>query len=635
MLSSYLRNSSTLSGVRIVRSNKLSIALSYIFMSGIILSLVGQILLPWSYLIFSVLFSIMLMTFFFNPEQKTPTHYYIIVSVLMIFLPNIYNIGVRYQIINSYDAYQELMHVRILLNTGHNEVNMQWNTYQGPSPVDSSVYPLFSILVVTLKLTTGMDLLHIAFIVPLINELVSMLFVMLILKTLLQGSAFNDKVLALAFLIFTISPDSVFTGMIFYMRTYSINLGFLILYLLFRISYTNSAFDSDRKKYIGLFIFVLMLFPLSHSYYPVTIMIALVVLAVLGIGLRIFLRESFVTHLNLHLPKYAWLIALSANFLWNFQLVTGSIIAGALKVYFYILQHPDIGISEIKGYSTKFWRISEILRPEPIVHILQVRDLVLWSPFVVNFVLRLYKFIKVRGKVTNKDLIILLVTSSFLPLTFSNIIAGKTVETLEIRNYAMPLFIFSSSTLFLNLMSKYRKAKFILLTLLGIITLTAFASPYSHVFIPRQLYDPSIKFEEVGFPSPDYMEFRLFIEKHPLEKGLISAFDAQGYISYLVLPLSNISAFREPEFLRYYEDLEAIQLGNYTIWNGESTISTYDLNHQYEFRYLGKMYILVWKHVNFGGIERYPGANVRNRFEKVLDSDYYQLYYYIFERQGL
>jgi len=48
----------------------------------------------------------------------------------------------------------------------------------------------------------------------------------------------------------------------------------------------------------------------------------------------------------------------------------------------------------------------------------------------------------------------------------------------------------------------------------------ALLAPFGSVY-PRQLYDPTVKYDEADFPSPSYVHLKEFISIHPLGGGVI------------------------------------------------------------------------------------------------------------------
>jgi hypothetical protein len=137
------------------------------------------------------------------------------------------------------------------------------------------------------------------------------------------------------------------------------------------------------------------------------------------------------------------------------------------------------------------------------------------------------------------ELVAMIVMASLIPMISSDYIAGW--YPLFFRYYAFPLIAFSFGLLYGSL-ARFKPMRYGVSMLIVFLISMAFLSPFWHVYYPRQLYDPSVEWKEVGFPNPSYVSFGDFAKNHEFSCNLILT-DFKGLLA-ATLPVQSLEKVR-------------------------------------------------------------------------------------------
>jgi len=90
-------------------------------------------------------------------------------------------------------------------------------------------------------------------------------------------------------------------------------------------------------------------------------------------------------------------------------------------------------------------------------------------------------------------------------------------------------------------------------SLMIVVVFSSFLSPFASGFFPRYLYDPSIRFEDVGNHNPLYLNVVPYVRDHIRNENFEAILTDDPDLSYLVLPTESYSAikslYRFPEMV--------------------------------------------------------------------------------------
>jgi hypothetical protein len=442
----------------------------------------------------------------------------LIALLVLLVATNLYYIAVKYAQIRFYDSYQEILLIRTILEEGHFSFKMRIPNIDPYSPYDTSSYPLLSILASTLIVILRIELPYIATLMTVIIGVVTFLVVFMFIRSLAEKEELDGNIIALSTLLYATSPDAIAQGMSFYHRHLSLIFCFILLYLVF-ISYFKHR--EPRRSFLVLLTVLFATLPLTHSAYPSIYIISMFTLAIIvfiakGIS-RLFAKSNDLLKGIEAGPLFRLpLIGLISGFLWQFFIIYPSTLIEAFKAFVNRLIPPQYNVLELHKLGKAMFP-SE-LRPEPFVHLLLVRDLLLWVMALAGLCILAYKLLFKNKK---EAIFPLFATASFAPMFLGSYISGY-IGALEIRYYALPLIIFLSAysyALLLKIAGGVAKA--LTTSVLVFLAVMAFLAPYTHVYFPRHIYDSSINFKEVGVPEPEYIYIKDFFKSHELGNGLI------------------------------------------------------------------------------------------------------------------
>jgi hypothetical protein len=230
-----------------------------------------------------------------------------------------------------------------------------------------------------------------------------------------------------------------------------------------------------------------------------------------------------------------FLIPFATAYLWNFQILHPSPVVSSLPSFISSLIHLKLSEAETReALQRGIPYLPRILTLKPLNTLLWLRDIILWFATPVMSMHLLYSLIKDKAY-DKRKFFMLCSTSSFAVIFITFIVGGE--HALNIRYYAMPIIIFYASILYSTfLKSKKLSIRVLTFFLLFFLSFMSFLSPYTHIYYPRHLYDPTIGFKEIGQPSPAYINLKPIIKNYlPQQHGLIMS-DYPGLLFVLMDP---------------------------------------------------------------------------------------------------
>ena len=523
-----------------VRRSLIFVIFTLLFIS-LGLSLFSQTFLPWSYILFSFFVSITLIVIVFYFNVKSPL-IYVCIIISAILLRNLFNIATNFTIIPLYDSYQDLAAMKIFEETGRNFIIEPFAAFLGEGISDTSYYPLPLVFVNMLSTVTGINLIQICLLVPTVYSLLWLLFIALFVKDITIRLGLDNKVLPLSLLIFAFSPDAIYNGMLFRIRFHAFVFFYMALYLLFRNIYFAKAGKKDLRK-VALLMISCIAMVLSHSLTPFIFALFLLCMYVsipLGKKLLSGFKNSSVGSQSFSITLFAFV----SFFSWQLYYAIGTVrLYKGFTGFFANFLGTRLGAV---GYLTRPYYISESLMPEPAMFVLYLRDIAIYVPAIIGFIMFTSWFLKKRVGHGSQFLL-----SSLFSLTVIFIIMNVTnLVPLTMKDYAIPFITLFAALLYARTLSrKISLFKLISGLMMMLVVFTAFLSPWSHTHFPLYVYDPSIKSGDVGVHNPLCLGLEPFINDYasrdklflsddphllyamlqPKDYGLIGSLDDEKY----------------------------------------------------------------------------------------------------------
>jgi len=397
-------------------------------------------------------------------------------------------------------------------------------------PYDASSYPFLSILTSIFIMIFEIELPYAATLMTVIIGTVTFLVVFVFIRSLTEKGDWGDSIVALSALLYATSPDAVAQGLVFYHRQLTLIFAFIILYLVFiRVFKCREP----RYSFSILLITLFAILPMTYSAYPSIYIVSIFTLIAMlymteGVSRLLVKNGDLLKGVEIRPLFRVSLIALSCSFIWYFNAIYPSTLVYAFRHFIQGLIFPEYKVLEL--YKFEKAAFPPELRPEPFVHLLMVRDLLLWIPALASLGVLAYEFL---FKSKKEVIFPLFATVSFAPMFLGSYLSGY-VGALEIRYYAMPLIIFLAAYAYTLLLKVGgRAAKVSTALVLAFLVAMAFLAPYTHVYFPRYIYDPSISFKEVGVAEPQYIHLKNFLKEHELSNGLILS-DAEHLLTIIL-----------------------------------------------------------------------------------------------------
>jgi hypothetical protein len=575
----------------------LTIAFLLAFIS---IAIASEFLLPYSYILAATAVAVLLVPMVTNSREYY-SRILALVIILAIVIRNIYTMRTGFIVEPLYDGYKEIVTAQIFNEIGRALV------FNKPLFDYTSSYPLLKILTVILSQITSIDVLKVVLILPSVWSLVMLLIFYLFAKTILQSILIDESTkrsaIFLSLLLFSISPDAIYYGMIYYMRFYCITLVYIVLYLLF-----SGKLNETRCKY--LLVILLLAIPLSYSLFPYLLLFFLTGVAFLGMVAERFFKAK---QLRKYIPSYNLILLISLTvFLASFYYVAESVLKNSKGLLNTLSEFFQLQIREplLEAYLNRPYFIPEVLQ-NPFNILVFFRDLIIYAPAVIGFLIFLYKSRRERIPIVHL-IIIALITLLLLHVVMERGIKLVLQSTLIISLYFLILLSALSYAYGLNIMKKKVRLKSLVKVTIAILlilaVITAYLSPWSHRFLTQQYYNPNLSFEDVGDHNLAYVYVKGFIKQLSGYEYLFT--DDPALASIMITPNTDM----------YFKIQYFTNLINYT---GKGQIYVLELNG---FQPILGPYSWqaenLQKTINVRSVVKEMISN----FNKILSSPYYNLY---------
>lgn len=565
----------------------------YSLICTIVFTLSFQTLLPWSYYTL-VLFISAIVVYMLYQLSSESWLLYMPLIILGLILINIYNIVNNFRVIPLYDSYHDYATVRIIMEK-HMVYPSQLVEGLGVvvDTLHSSSWPIGAIFAVIFSLIMNIDVLHTFLTLPSAYYVVTLLFIALFPKSLFREVRHMDKVLAMTLLLYVISPDAIYDGMVFYHRFHALVLYFMALYLVTRDFCLQNY---SRKTYI-LHILLSTTIAFAHPTvsYVYTAFLFYFITSVLVGNLLLRYKQIFVFFktYSLVLPIASLCIA----YLWNSGIATikfSRIIRYSMGV---LSPHP-----KPLGLLSKHVYVPEALPSSLMQFILKVRDFGIYLPALAGLLVFLVNFLLKRD-IKPKNLFLIYSITAFTGVFIVPLLIHK--PWVFVTRYFMPFIIFFASFSYTSLLHIFylKRRKIITISIsffLIFLIFIAFIAPWSHRYSAGFLYDPSITFKMAGVYDPSYLNLKQFIVRRSLSHGLYLS-DAPQLLYVIMQP----------------RDYRSIRLLNRQLFGKANT---------YIFTFIDLNPLLGYVSTERVEELRKIKSDIHQMYNKLLDSKYYAIY---------
>jgi len=187
------------------------------------------------------------------------------------------------------------------------------------------------------------------------------------------------------------------------------------------------------------------------------------------------------------------------------------------------------------------WSFYEVLRPYPYIDLLTIRDIAIYLSVAISFLVFL-KGVILRKKLT--------ASGQFLLYSVTALVAVFVVfefliylQPLRVLWFAAP-FLALYAAFFYNRLFSNRNAicRVVVVSLLCIVVFLSFLSPFARGYLPLYLYDPSIRFEDVGNHNPLYPNVGPFVRDHVQIENFEAILGDDSGPLYILLPIESYPA---------------------------------------------------------------------------------------------
>jgi hypothetical protein len=536
---------------------------------GIILVISSRILLPFSYYSLTLTVSLTLAIWIIYWPNYNRFALYFSLIFLFFLLSNLYNITNDFRIIPLYDSYHEYAVTKLFM--------VEDRIYHVTTTLSDnpSLWPLGSALVMIFSKTTNIDILQSFLLYPSFYGLAILLSVVLFVRVYSEHSL--ERILPLAILMLAISPDVVYYRMIPYHRFLGLSLFYLSFYLV-----TKTLEYGRATPTTALLLLLSVGISLSHAEITFAYVVFLFSIGVLAVTGGSLYKKYVLPNLMM-----LTLVAFIVSYLWN-GVVTGALTP--LAKYIFEKFFP-LSAWQTEAYFPQY-AIPEALSSPLMVALLRLRDFMTYLPAFIAYITFLSEtLLRRRGDGLS---IIYLSLALAIPIFRLWTIGFRLFGTVAF--YATPLIIYFAARFFASAYSTRMRRVLYILPLTFMIFM-AFLSPWSHQYLTRFIYDPSVAPIDVGMHNPQSSRISQFIRKYIDLKGSI-VFSDDSLIPFLILQPKDYPS------LRYY-------------W--------------LEKDILGRSNSFILEFIRFenvlGGSISIPRAIVETTYDKVLDGGIYAIHY--------
>ena len=514
-------------------------------LSALFISIKYQLALPYAYYFLSFVIGVLLVILIYRSNGKKQWRLFLSIAIVCVFLRGVYLIASGFSFIPLDDGYRDYAVAKIFLENGRSFV-----TASGAEQIEASYlsgWPLLHILAVSLSKILNLDLLYVVLALPLIFSVSILAFIYLLIRGIILKLNVSQRVVPLALLIYAISPDNIYSSMQFVRQNFGIFFIMIIFYLLYK--HTQINVKSRRIKLLFLiFSFALVL---AHDFSPFTMFLFFSLFFILTqIGNQI--RDSVKWKISLTpIPS----ISLAAITLFSVTMFAWWIYHSPMVLTTYLPFLRGIRPSAYTGtldLATVRWSFYKVLRPDPHIYLLIVRDIAIFVPVTIGFLAYLKRTISRRKITVNTQFLLYSVTALVTILVVYEFLLG--LQPLRVLWFAAP-FIALFTALFYNRLFSNKNTLWRIgaVSLMSVVVFSTFLSPFARGFLPLYLYDPSIRFEDVGNHNPLYLNVMPFVRDRIQNENFEAILSDDPDLLYIVLPTESYSVignlYSNPEMI--------------------------------------------------------------------------------------
>ncbi len=506
----------------------------------LIFSVMYRFGLPYSYMVFSFILSLFSVLVLYGKGRRARYLGYLLILILFLFLRIDYDLAAKFSFIPLADGYQDYAVSRIMMETGRYSI-----ITSGPTTTDlshASAWPLLHILASAFSMVTNINLLYVVLALPVVFSFIILMFVFLFIRDIATKFDLGERFILIALLIYTISPDNIYTEMQFVRQSFAMVFLIIVVYfLLFRFTVRIRL----ERAYTVLLLFSLLILVLAHDFTPFTLLLFLGVFYVLAYSLRRWTIRSGTLQFRWRSPfslSLLFFICVALLTWWVFQATSIWTTQG------YVLQdflHPRLGIFSYTLESAQMrGGFYTILRPQLYMYALNVRDLAIYLPLAIALSVFLIRTLQ-RRRTSTHDFYLACSTLAFLIiLVYYEFVLQ--LQPLRLIWLGAPIVAYFAASFYEYLFSK-KKILIHLATsaLIILIVFPSFLSPWTHLYVPTFLYDPSTKFEDVGSHSTGYWTIIPFAKNYVDYKNIDAALSDDPFLMYLALPTESYAKIED------------------------------------------------------------------------------------------
>jgi len=486
-------------------------------------SLKYQLALPYVYYLLSFIIGMLLIIMIYRSDGKKQWRLFLSIVIVFVFLRSVYLVASGFSLIPLADGYADYAVAKIFLE------NAPANMLSEYDPLVSG-WPLLHILAASLSRVLNVDLLYAVLALPIIFNVALLAFMYLLIRDIVSRLGVSHRIVPLALLIYAISPDNIYSSMQFTRQNIGLLFAVAILYLLYKRIQINIK---DRRVELLFFIFCFALV-LGHHFSPFLMLLFFSLFFIFAqkssqyltrVGWKISLVPmrsiSLVTIMLFSVMMFAWWIFFSPVVLTTYvpflENIMPSFYTGPLD-----LAKPR-------------WSFYGVLRPYPYIDLLILRDIAIFLSVAIGFLVYLKGMISRRKLTADGQFLLYSVTalvSIFVVFEFL-----VYLQPLRVLWFAAP-FLALYAALFYDRLFSNRNAIYRIgvVSLLSVVVFLSFMSPFSRGYLPLYLYDPSIRFEDVGSHNPLYLNVVPFVRDRVEIENFIAILSDDAGLLYIFLP---------------------------------------------------------------------------------------------------
>lgn len=502
---------------------KALLIMELIIMIFVFFTLWHKIFLPQSYYMGAALLAILMAgSLFFNRSRKLA---FIQIAALFFLIRNIYNISMNFSVIPFGDGNWDYGVVKLFIQEG--------NVFIIKEPTRLSLYsswPLLHTLAAILSSISGLDAFYIVLFLPSLISITSFIFVYLFVRIIEKSLKLDRLTTAMALLLYTVSPESIFWPMQFVRQHMGILFSTMVLYMVTKFT----KYFSDRKLTILLFFFTFSLI-ISHHFSSFIVMLYLFVLLLMS---SIFLIVK--KYLQLNSPRTFRGIHQHINIL-NVCLTFACFLLiwwnhVALVIWPYITSGIERLLKLIMGMHEmelmpRLAVYPNILTPHWASSLLLLRDILIYLPTSLG----LFVIIKKAPNMPEKFLILYYTLAFGLLIVLDNLIFR--VGAMRVVALSLQFIVLPSAIPYSYILTKSKSLwKISIMIILSLLIFSSFIGLWGHNFAPLHLYDPNIDSLKVGESNKDFIRVGEFQRQIPVKNFNVVWTDDRSPMPFILDP---------------------------------------------------------------------------------------------------